>query len=433
MYDHLSRQSWLLRGDATPARFEGFSRVSGEIFTSGDYESATDNLNAHIQKLLLRKVCEQAANVPLGVRDTALRSLQMSLTNKSGRVVVQTRGQLMGNLLSFPLLCLVNYLAFKFFVRRPVPVLINGDDIVFRSSRQESKRWSEGVGRSGLVLSKGKTLFDSRFFSLNSRFFDAGKRVRLVPVIRAKSYFGAVEEGVLSLKDRWKSCCEGFGGEKREIVREGFLRENRRYILPSYRSVRNGLGLGVSQRCLERAGLYWRELSYMQPRLPVRSPSGDIIDWIVRYQDEVPLSEALKVKNPYNLEGWTLKRIPYDKQASVWQKEHARAVIDRSWVEPFIGDMGVGDKDRREEIRRRVRDSGIDVSSWILGFKTRLNKFSKLAQCSRNAARKFVSPYIRLPEPCKRPKVRLLFCPDGFVPTDTSIQFCQSSEQRIAS
>jgi len=399
MYDHLSRFPWLLRGDAKPRRFKDFTRVGGEVFVSGDYESATDNLNTHIQELLLRKVCEQATRVPLGIRDTALASLRMSLTDcKSERLVVQSRGQLMGNLLSFPLLCLVNYLAFRFFVKRPVPVRINGDDIVFRARRSEAEQWMEGIGRSGLTLSKGKTLVSDRFFSLNSRFFEAGRAIRVIPVIRSKPFFGNVDEGVLSLRDRYKSCMEGFSLDKRKIITECFLRANHRYICASRRSVRNGLGIPCDQGVLERAGLFFRELCYLGPGRG-------------RYVDEVPLSEAVKATNPYNIEGWVLMRRDKDKQVLQWQKEHAAAVLDRAWVES-IGDMGVPDAIRGEEIRRKIRESGIDYSPWVSGLRARLPKLVRFLHLSRNAVWRWINPYLRLPTKVISPKCVLFYCPD---------------------
>jgi len=65
----------------------------------------------------------------------------------------QVGGQLMGSLLSFPLLCLQNYIAFRWVFPASVPVKINGDDIVFRSTLDQFDRWSAVVGQLGLRLS----------------------------------------------------------------------------------------------------------------------------------------------------------------------------------------------------------------------------------------------------------------------------------------
>jgi hypothetical protein len=373
-----------------------FSRVPGEVYVSGDYESATDNLNTEVQEFILRKVLDQASYVPSGIQGTALSSLRMLLQNKV-KVVEQSRGQLMGNLLSFPLLCLVNYLAFKFFIRRRVPVRINGDDIVFRATAEESKVWMEGVGRSGLVLSKGKTLVDSRFFSLNSRFFEGHRKVRLVPVIRSKPMFGLVEQGVTSLRDRFRAFAEGFDSRSKEILNQRFLRVNSRFIIASRRSVRNGLGLMVGQEALEGAGLFVRETQYL--------------DQARNYVREVPLDHALKLADPYKLDGWVLRQYPKTRTSKIWQREHAKCVTDATWW------MDIGSpQDLREELKAKIRETGTDYSCWVFGFRSRVHRVARLCGISRNAAQRKLVPYVRLPNVRSRLSGGLLYCPDGTQP-----------------
>nr|UJQ91947.1 MAG: putative RNA-dependent RNA polymerase [Botourmiaviridae sp.] len=401
MYDRLSRFPWLLRGDAKPSRFKDFHRVRGEVFVSGDYESATDNLNSHIQETILRNVCEQGTRIPPGVRDTALSSLHMQLTNADGsRIVVQNQGQLMGNLLSFPLLCIVNYLAFRFFVRRRgVPVKINGDDIVFRATRAEAEKWMDGVGRSGLTLSPGKTLVNDRFFSLNSRFFDSGRKVRLVPVVRAKPFFW--ELGRRGFINPRSTSCLSRGlvkGEEGDHFRGLSTRESSLYSGLSRRSVINGLGISCPQSILERVDLFNRERCYLDVDRK-------------RFIPETPVSESLKAQNPYNLEGWRLERRELTEEVRAWQKEHADQVLRQAWISP-IGDMGVTDRERAEEIRRRIRDSGTDYSEWISSFRRKISLVSRMTKISRNEAWRRLNPYVRLPTVHAPPKVVLYYCPD---------------------
>lgn len=66
LYDSLSRFPWLLRGDAKPSKFKGFERREGEEFVSGDYESATDNLNREFQLELLTSLLDECIEVPEG-------------------------------------------------------------------------------------------------------------------------------------------------------------------------------------------------------------------------------------------------------------------------------------------------------------------------------------------------------------------------------
>lgn len=306
LYDYLARYKWLLRGDAKPGRFSDFSTVDGELFVSGDYESATDNLNQSVQKEILRLVLQNAVSVPNGISLLAMKSLSLDLADPSDpnqmRFVQQKSGQMMGNLLSFPLLCLVNYLTFRYLVPESgVPVRINGDDIVFRASPEIAGRWMRGVEISGLVLSRGKTLLNRRFFSLNSSLFrSGGRKVALVPFIRSKALFGVGSDDlpIGSLSGRFSSFCPGFFGRRRTLLRSFFLRENSGWIRKSCRSLSRGLGFSIRSAELKESGLWSRELRYLE--LPgegkpvptfsswARSPVGFELSWVDRKYKSPP-------------------------------------------------------------------------------------------------------------------------------------------------
>jgi hypothetical protein len=285
LYDRLSEQDWLLRGDANPRAFRNFKRVDGEVFVSGDYESATDNLSLEVYQCVIRSLSGTTSCVPQSVWDLALSRSEAFIYSK--RVCgVQRRGQLMGTFLSFPILCLVNYLTFKWLIPRDIPVMINGDDIVFRSTEAEMKVWKEGVGASGLVLSKGKTLVNSRFFTLNSTPFRAEQnRVRAVPFVRAKALF-TVPDSPSSWAGQYSSLCPGFSGPSGRPWRLDFLRRHQRTLWFSQRSITRGLGVSASEGLLRQAGLLRRERFYLSfdkeeslpaclPDVPMtRFPSG---------------------------------------------------------------------------------------------------------------------------------------------------------------
>jgi len=86
----------------------------------------------------------------------------------------------MGSVLSFPILCLANLFAYidartdssKVFRSRKLmdrlPVRINGDDILFRTSNAFYERWRESIDRVGFTLSVGKNFRHKRFFTVNS-------------------------------------------------------------------------------------------------------------------------------------------------------------------------------------------------------------------------------------------------------------------------
>lgn len=266
IYNHLSTKKWLLRGEATPDKFEGFEQKKGEVFVSGDYESATDNLNVHLSRYILAVVRRQSSHVPSNVWDSA--SVALDALFPDGRS--QQSGQLMGSLLSFPLLCLANYLTFKYSIRREVPVRVNGDDIVFRSTPGEKESWFKNVQASGLVVSKGKTLVAKRVFSLNSTFFlSTPEGTGLVPSVRSTCLFGASEDPN-SVAGRLDSVYRG-NGVLKDLVQSHLLREVGTQIRSCQRSVRRSLGGTCSNRALRWAGLLDRESFYnsMTGELPL--------------------------------------------------------------------------------------------------------------------------------------------------------------------
>lgn len=313
VYDRLSEEEWMLRGDAKARRFASFVKKEGEIFVSGDYESATDNLNQEVSQIILGTILRNCVRIPPLIREASMDTLSCSLFAAGDSFAVPVkRGTLMGNALSFPLLCLNNYLAFKYLVPRDVPVKINGDDIVFRSTRSEFDRWSAGVEDFGLKLSLGKTMVHDRAFSLNSTFFTSSPvRVRLAPVIRSTSFFSPVEDPH-SLAGRFDTI-RGFDPKRRSFLGAVLLRKHRKAIWWTQRSVRNGLGIRVNDDALRSSGLWRREWFYTTlPREP-------------------PL--------PKLLDGWVLKSIPDGWARVPWwgpvnmdsQRQFYREVVETAW------------------------------------------------------------------------------------------------------
>lgn len=342
IYNHLSSFPWLVRGDAKPSKFREFTRVRGELFCSGDYESATDNLNSEVQNKILDLILHNAVSVPKGIKESAWQMLRTKLRFPDGSVREQRRGQLMGNLLSFPLLCIVNYLAFRFYSKtkgKEAPVRINGDDIVFRAPRDVIDRWMEGVRGSGLVLSAGKTMVDATYFSLNSTLFRAtDRKVGYVPFVRATCLFPR-EDGVASLQGRWSSLVVGFHTHRRSAWRVEFLKLNRKYVIQSCRSVTRCLGLNASKSELIEAGLWDRECFYLS--LPAESerplpPSPSVVE-----QQRVP-------------PGWSLRLVSrVTKEHRKLQKEMGPLFVQCAW-----SSLTVGTKVERKEHRQLVERTG---------------------------------------------------------------------------
>jgi hypothetical protein len=180
IYDHLSKLPWLLRGDVTAERLKeagfDFSKSGEEPLTSGDYKSATDNLSIEVAEAILDVAWSSSRHVPAPVFRYALAAQRPSLRYERDDHLLEhfvpTRGQMMGSYLCFPLLCLQNYIAFRYAERLAgrvgTPVLINGDDILFQSPWNFSREWMSVVGDLGLEVEKTKTSVSCEFGSLNS-------------------------------------------------------------------------------------------------------------------------------------------------------------------------------------------------------------------------------------------------------------------------
>jgi hypothetical protein len=173
----------------------------------------------------------------------------------------------MGNLLSFPLLCLQNYIAFRWCFKgswRQVPLAINGDDIVFRSTPEMCRRWMDTVSSLGLRLSRGKTLVYSSIFSVNSHFFRALRKgsPRALPVVRSSVLCHSVDTPH-ALAGGMSSFARGFRGEARVRLETLYLRLRRSQVTVSGRSVLRDLRIPVSAESLRRMGWLKREAYYL--------------------------------------------------------------------------------------------------------------------------------------------------------------------------
>lgn len=164
VYEHLSRRSkWLLRGDPTDAKLKAAGFVEGGTLVSGDYRSATDNLSLEVAGTILECILENSVSVPDSVKRHARAVLRPTLWNLDLDLEFEvTRGQMMGSYLSFPLLCVQNYLSFEFAREEAgldmMPLLINGDDILFETWDDGfPERWMALVKTLGLEVERTKT------------------------------------------------------------------------------------------------------------------------------------------------------------------------------------------------------------------------------------------------------------------------------------
>jgi hypothetical protein len=184
LYDHISSFDWCVRGDVARATFEGIvkDRRPGESFISADYESASDRIYPWATRVMVDALLEDE-NLTSEERRVLVESFEnLSWVSKAGTKHPITRGQMMGSLVGFPLLCLLNKACFDIscdiFYGPPSKGQgyrvgrFNGDDCAFSGSATFFSLWREVTSTFGLVVNEEKTGFDSRWIELNSNVFD---------------------------------------------------------------------------------------------------------------------------------------------------------------------------------------------------------------------------------------------------------------------
>jgi len=183
--------------DGGNGRFEWFSI---------DYSAATDGLSARLSKSILTSLVQ---NFPEELRRTFLSVLAPHTCHypvvDGVRLdpVEQANGQLMGSILSFPVLCLANlglYLAVtRNDCRDPLTrsrgVLVNGDDMLYVARESHWREHVEFGRKVGLVMSPGKAYHHPTVANANSMCFHypigvMGAKPRYIPYLNAGLYFG---------------------------------------------------------------------------------------------------------------------------------------------------------------------------------------------------------------------------------------------------
>lgn len=180
LYDHLSSFGWLVRGDVKKEDFLAVlnDRKDGEAVISGDYESATDKIYLEAVDVIVE---ELSKDVRLTENEKAVLLGSFSnlrwLNPCTGRIRPIKRGSMMGNLVSFPLLCLLNKACFDIAsdIARGAGAnrvgRFNGDDCVFAGDRKFFNLWKEVTGTFGLCVNVEKTGYSNISADLNSQSF----------------------------------------------------------------------------------------------------------------------------------------------------------------------------------------------------------------------------------------------------------------------
>jgi hypothetical protein len=174
LYDFLSQEFLVVRGQVTDWDFEDLRASDGDSYISGDYTGATDYLHADAVRAVVDVIAE---HLPTELGRELAKSFRPVCRVKGGKYVAVERGAMMGNLVSFPVLCLINRYCVTSALEatgRPERCLINGDDSCFPGSERTFLKWVEITARFGLVVNKEKTKVSPTKGELNSHIWEKG-------------------------------------------------------------------------------------------------------------------------------------------------------------------------------------------------------------------------------------------------------------------
>jgi len=151
----------------------------GEKYLSGDYAAATDELFSWVSEVIARRIANNTRLYPMEER-MFVDSLTRHKILYEGVKLNQKRGQLMGSITSFVVLCIANATGLRWSCEistgrvtklKDAPIGVNGDDGMARLRERGYKAWLRISAAMGLRSSVGKTYYTSEFVEINSRQF----------------------------------------------------------------------------------------------------------------------------------------------------------------------------------------------------------------------------------------------------------------------
>ena len=177
----------------------GLPQIIFDLWVSGDYSAATDGLSLAISQVAMEEYLAargiqhgsdlyEIATKVLGAHVISYGKDDGSLSQEERDGLPETftmkNGQLMGSPLSFPILCAINYVAYRSALKKYIkdlggdwtkaeklemPVRVNGDDILFKCNKHfYNDYWKPSVAMIGFTLSPGKNYISSAFLTVNS-------------------------------------------------------------------------------------------------------------------------------------------------------------------------------------------------------------------------------------------------------------------------
>lgn len=185
IYDFISSSGWCVRGDVTTGDFRvvsDFASEQGERIISGDYTAATDNIYLPAVRTIVKVLAEEPS-LTAEERSVLVGSFEnLRWVGELCREALPiNRGSMMGNLVSFPVLCLLNKSCHDIAAERVYgPVQrkgrFNGDDCLFAGNTEMYEEWRKTTRIYGFEVNEEKTEFERDWADLNSQCYDVKEK-----------------------------------------------------------------------------------------------------------------------------------------------------------------------------------------------------------------------------------------------------------------
>jgi len=179
---------------------------------------------------------------------------RLALTGHTIEGDPQEWGQLMGSIVSFIVLCIVNMSVVRFSYELTVgrtvslsrvPALVNGDDGLVRAPRSFLPIWKDVAAVAGLIPSLGKVYTHSTYLNINSTSYEwdpSSRYFRLIPYVNMGLVYGYqrstikkdltqlvddVDERVGTIGARHRTLIESSPSHLRVAVHKAYLKHNK--------------------------------------------------------------------------------------------------------------------------------------------------------------------------------------------------------------
>jgi len=154
-----------------------FDGIHPNYLLSGDYSAATDGLHMDISQVAIDELANAFSHMPAIAKLIRWEGGTHTIEYPEWtgvQPVAQTNGQLMGSLLSFPILCMVNAFTYCEASKEPLSeakAMIHGDDICFHHNKIVINKWKDIAHNVGLEPSVGKNYTAKDWVSIDSQLF----------------------------------------------------------------------------------------------------------------------------------------------------------------------------------------------------------------------------------------------------------------------